>query len=150
MTLVFFRMTIVVPVLFTATLQAEPSALVVDEKAKPKVRSSHIAAVHEEIENPSGSREMARLAVLKGMLNTKGMDWLYEGEGPGYILARWDYRGDTIILRVEYNQNLIQIKYEDGNSGYECENLIEGICYENTRGYYNYLKNFRIAIVNQL
>ena len=137
-------------VFMTSTSLGAPSPLIVDKKQKPMASAGHIAAVHQEIENPHKSAKMARLAILRGMYFNRGIAWLMENEGPGFVTARFDYKGDTIIIRAEYNDDLIQLKYIDGNDGYECENLVEGICYENNRGYYNYTKNLRRSIIKYL
>ena len=51
-------------------------------------------------------------------------------------------------MRVEYNQSLVQLKYQDALGDYECKNLIDDICYKNGLGYYNYIKNLRNSITN--
>jgi len=84
------------------------------------------------------------------MLSTKGYKWLFEGEGQGYILARFDYRGDTNIMRIEYNKSLVQLKYHSAWGDYVCKKLVDDICYKNSRGYYNYIKNLRKSIVAKL
>ncbi len=96
------------------------------------------------------STKHTRLAIIDGMLNTKGIAWVFEGEGEGYILARFDYRGDTNVIRIEFDEKLVQLKYHDALGDYICKNNIDGICYRNGRGYYNYIKNLRKSISREL
>ncbi|KIO37570.1 hypothetical protein DB48_04105 [Shewanella sp. cp20] len=129
---------------------AQPSTLTIKQNTQPKSSDRYISAVHKEIETNNIGLEKTRYAILMGMLNTKGFAWVYDGEGEGYILARFDYRGDTNVMRIEYDESLVQLKYQDALGDYQCANLIEGICYKNGRGYYNYIKNLRASIARQL
>ncbi|QDF74500.1 MULTISPECIES: hypothetical protein [Shewanella] len=129
---------------------AEPSVLSIKQSVKPKSSDRYIRAVHQEIETHNIGLEKIRYAILMGMLNTKGFAWVYDGEGEGYILARFDYRGDTNVMRIEYDESMVQLKYQDALGDYQCANLIDGICYKNGRGYYNYIKNLRASIARQL
>jgi hypothetical protein len=74
---------------------------------------------------------------------------MYESEGDGYILARFDYRGNTTVMRIEYSEKLVQLKYHGAIYDFVCGNLVDGICYKNQRGYYNYTKNLRASIAQQ-
>ncbi|QYJ90958.1 hypothetical protein K0H81_05045 [Shewanella halotolerans] len=129
---------------------AQPSTLTIKQNTQPKSSDRYIRAVHQEIETHNIGLEKTRYAILMGMLNTKGFAWVYDGEGEGYILARFDYRGDTNVMRIEYDESLVQLKYQDALGDYQCANLIDGICYKNGRGYYNYIKNLRASIARQL
>lgn len=129
---------------------AEPIALVIDKSVKPRSFDYKINAVHKEMSVSADNLASVKLAILEGMLRTKGYKWLFEGEGEGYILARFDYRGDTNIMRIEYNKTLVQLKYHYAWGDYVCENLVDDICYKNSRGYYNYIKNLRKSISAQL
>jgi len=136
---------------FTSLLViAEPSVLVIQKSVKPKSFDYKINAVHKEIAVSADNLASVKLAILDGMLNTKGYKWLFEGEGQGYILARFDYRGDTNIMRIEYNKSLVQLKYHSAWGDYVCKKLVDDICYKNSRGYYNYIKNLRKSIVAKL
>lgn len=135
---------------FPLACSASPSRLIVDKMLKPRASVGHIEAVHKEIENTSGRLKFARIAILNGMLRVKSKAWLLEEEGPGFIVARFDYRAKTILMKIEYSEELIQLKYLDSGNGYGCENLVVDICYENDRGYYNYTKNLRRSIVDHL
>lgn len=129
----------------------DPAPLVIDKSKRGRVSVDTIEAVHLEI--PTGTTDLAkiRLAIVNGMLQTKGRVWTYEGEGSGYILARFDYRGHIIVSRVEYNQELVQLKYYGASEGLQCENLQEnGVCYKNHRNYFNYTKNLRASIRRNL
>ncbi|MCE9679032.1 hypothetical protein LZP69_07550 [Shewanella sp. AS1] len=131
-------------------LMAQPSPLSIKESVKFKSSDRYIRAVHQEIETRNIGLDKTRYAILMGMLKTRGFAWIYDGEGEGYILARFDYRGDTNVMRIEYDESLVQLKYQDALGDFQCENLIEGICYKNDRGYYNYIKNLRASIAQQL
>jgi len=128
---------------------AEPSVLKV-KKIKPKSSTKYINAVHKEIQTHNKSLAGIKYAILEGMLTTRGYKWAFEGEGDGYILARFDYRGDTNIMRIEYNTELVQLKYHKAWGDYVCKKLIDDICYKNSRGYYNYIKNLRHSIAQQI
>ncbi|MEZ9198021.1 hypothetical protein [Shewanella sp. 10N.286.54.B9] len=134
----------------SAPLLAAPEVLQVDDNIKPKSFDRYIRAVHKEIETGSNDINKIRYAILEGMLVTKGFAWVYQGEGDGYILARFDYRGDTNVMRIEYDQSLVQLKYHAALGDYICKNLVDDICYKNSRGYYNYVKNLRNSISKQL
>ncbi|MEL4360316.1 hypothetical protein [Shewanella algae] len=135
---------------FSLSLQAAPGELVINKNAKPKSSNSYIEAVHKEIPVAGACEAQVRYAILEGMLSTKGFAWVYEGEGEGYILARFDYRGDTNVMRIEYDANYIQLKYHAALGDFVCKKLIDDICYKNGRGYYNYIKNLRISIAQEL
>lgn len=126
-------------------LQAAPGPLNIDSKQSPKSSDSKILSVHEPINNP-GSVAHARATILNAMLHNKGVAWLMEEEGDGYIRGRFDYRGNMILVDVEYSDKYIQLKYVDGFKEFECENNVSGICYENHRHYYNYTKRLRDGI----
>ncbi|MGS0676692.1 hypothetical protein [Shewanella sp. 30m-9] len=134
----------------SAFVQAAPSTLEIDDNIQPKSSDRYIRAVHKEVETNTDDLNKIRYAILEGMLTTKGFAWVYQGEGDGYILARFDYRGDTNVIRIEYNSSLVQLKYHDALGDYVCKTLIDDICYKNSRGYYNYIKNLRNSINKQL
>ena len=130
---------------------ADPAPLVIDKSSRGRASDSKIESVHQEIATGTTDLRKIRLAIINGMLETQGRTWTYEGEGDGYILARFDYRGHTIVSRIEYNQELVQLKFHGGSESYECENLQEdGVCYKNHRGYFNYTKNLRASIARNL
>lgn len=128
---------------------AGPAPLVIDKKAKPKTSSKNILAVHEEIHTNTTDLREIRYRIVEGMLKTRGRIWTYDGEGDGYILARFDYRGNIQVMRIEYNEQYVQLKYHSAYNDLVCKNLIDGICYDNARGYYNYTKNLRASIAEQ-
>ncbi|MGS0682665.1 hypothetical protein ACVBIL_16120 [Shewanella sp. 125m-7] len=134
----------------SSAVQAVPTTLDIDDNIKPKSSDRYIHAVHKELVTNTDDLNKIRYAILEGMLTTKGFAWVYQGEGDGYILARFDYRGDTNVMRIEYDQSLVQLKYQDALGDYICQNLIDDICYKNSRGYYNYIKNLRNSIGKQL
>lgn len=142
---------IVVLLGWAAGALGDPSPLVIDKSKRGRVSDGNIEAVHQEIVAGTTDLRKIRLAIVNGMLETKGRVWTYEGEGDGYILARFDYRGHTIVSRIEYNQALVQLKFHGGSKAYECENLQEdGVCYKNHKGYFNYTKNLRASIARNL
>jgi hypothetical protein len=107
--------------------------------------------VHLEIPTNTSDVQKIRFAIIEGMLQTKGRAWTFEGEGDGYILARFDYRGHTIVMRIEYNQELIQLKYHAGSEAYECRTMVgDGICYKNHKNYYSYTGNMRNSVQRQM
>jgi len=136
---------------WTAGALGEPGPLVIDKSSKGRTSDGNIAAVHQEMTTGTTDLRKIQLAIVNGMLETRGRVWTYEGEGDGYILARFDYRGHAIVMRVEYNQELVQLKFHGGSESYECKNLQEnGVCYKNHKGYFNYTKNLRTSIVSKL
>ena len=144
---------ILIIVLFgwTAGVLADPAPLVIDESKRGRASKGDIAAVHQEMVTGTTDLRKIRFAIVNGMLATKGRVWTYEGEGDGYILARFDYRGHTIVVRIEYDQALVQLKFHAGSKAYECKNLREdGVCYKNHRLYFNYTENLRISIERHL
>jgi hypothetical protein len=142
---------IVVLLSWAAGALGDPAPLVIDKSKRGRASDSKIESVHQEITTGTTDLRKIRLAIVNGMLETKGRVWTYEGEGVGYILARFDYRGHTIVVRIEYNQALVQLKFHGGSEAYECENLQEdGVCYKNHKGYFNYTPNLRASIVRNL
>ena len=136
---------------WTAGALGDPTPLVIDKSSRGRASDSKIEAVHQEIATGTTDLRKIRLAIINGMLETQGRVWTYEGEGDRYILARFDYRGHTIVVRIEYDQALVQLKFHGGSEAYECENLQEdGVCYKNHKGYFNYTQNLRISIANKL
>ena len=130
---------------------AEPAPLVIDQKVKRMANKKHIRAVHQEMVTSTSDIDAIRLAIIEGMLATKGRSWVFEGEGEGYILARFDYRGHIIVMRIEYNSELVQLKYHGGSEAYFCKALIDdGICYSNHKNYYAYTSNMRSSVEAQL
>jgi hypothetical protein len=130
---------------------AEPEPLVVDKKIHGRANVGAIKKVHLEIPTNGASVAKTRFLIVEGMLRTKNRAWTYEGEGDGYILARFDYRGHIIVMRVEYNENLIQLKYHGGSEAYQCDILVgDGICYENHQNYFKYTKNLRSSIEHKV
>ncbi|ROS02061.1 hypothetical protein EDC56_2511 [Sinobacterium caligoides] len=144
------KVAVLLALLVATSVAAEPKKLVVDSDNKPKSLDKYIYNVHGEIPVQGLTPAEIRLAILEGMLTTKGYAWLYEGEGDGYILARFDYRGDTSVMRIEFNQSLIQLKYHSGWGDMACKNNVEDICYRSGRDYYNYVKNLRRSIDRQV
>jgi hypothetical protein len=142
---------IVVLLCWAASALADPGPLVIDKSGKGRTSAGNIEGVHLEIATGTTELRKIRLAIVNGMLQTKGRVWTYEGEGDGYILARFDYRGHTIVTRIEYNQALVQLKFHGGSEAYECENLqVNGVCYKNHKGYFKYTENLRTSIARNL
>lgn len=112
--------------------------------------SMHTRNVHMAIPVASDDLSQVRLAVLVAMQKAARAKWILEGEDANSILARFDYRGGTIILRVSYSTSQIKLLYEDANGGFECEDLEEGICYSAARKYFGYSKRLRQSIIKYL
>jgi hypothetical protein len=125
---------------------AAPEPFVYKRPAKGAVSESKMRDVYDLIPNNTGSAAKARLAILTGMLNTKGTPWLLLEEGEGYLLARWDYKGHTIFHRIEYTANAVQIKYAGGLKDYQCEMLEGAYCYKTHSNYYKY----NVSLVKQI
>ena len=135
---------------FSIGTLAAPAVLTIDKKVKPRKSEKYIYWVHQEIQSPSDNLYAIKHAILQGMLMTRGYKWLYEGEGDGYILARFDYRGDTNIVRIEYDEDMVQLKYHSAWGDFKCTKLVDGICYHNRTGYYKYIRNLRTSIAQQI
>lgn len=143
------KLILVTLVLAFGVVSAEPGPFEVDKSVKNSSSKKYIRSVHLEIPTNTTDMQKIRLGIIDGMLLTKGRVWTYEGEGDGYFLARFDYRGNVLIVRIEYNEQFVQLKYESAYGDLVCANDIEGICYKNHKGYYNYTKNLRTAISQQ-
>ncbi|CAH0991315.1 hypothetical protein SIN8267_01418 [Sinobacterium norvegicum] len=143
----FFGATILM--LSTMAVMAQPQVLVIDSKLWPKSPDRYINKVHREISVQGLSAAQIRFVILEGMVTTRGYAWQYEGEGDGFILARFDYRGDTNIMKVAFNNNMIQLQYDQAWGDLVCKNNVEGICYKNAGGYYKYVRNLRNSIEQQ-
>jgi hypothetical protein len=136
---------------WAAQAMADPGPLEIPKSGRGRVSTGDIEAVHKEMRTGTSDLKAIQLAIVRGMLETKGRAWTYEGEGDGYILARFDYRGHTIVTRIEYNQDLVQVKFHAGSEAYQCENLQEsGACFKNHKGFFNYTKNLRASIERNL
>jgi hypothetical protein len=116
-----------------------PEPLKIDKSIKPRSSDKDISRVHTPIINPSGSSQMARLRILEAMLKM-GPAWLLEDEGDDYILGRWGYRGSLLIYRIEYSDELVQVRLEESWGPLQCTNLQEGICYKAHRSFYKYTR----------
>ncbi len=121
----------------SAQSHAEPTVFEY-QKVSGGVSAKKMKAIYDLIPNPTGNSKKARLAILKGMQQTKGVAWLVEGEGDGYVLARWDYKGHAIIHRIEYNDDAVQIKFAGGVNDYQCAIQKGDFCYKTHRNYYKY------------
>jgi hypothetical protein len=117
--------------------------------AEREMRKS-VRSIHAPIPTQGASLQGARLAILYGMLNNKGIKWLYEGETKNSVIARWDYRGGIVIANIVYDENQIQIQYLYGNAEYACQDLEAGVCHKNGMAYFNYMPHLRIAIERQI
>ncbi|AZQ11699.1 hypothetical protein [Shewanella khirikhana] len=134
----------------SAAAQAAPGMLNIDQSINGKTSDKYIRVVHQEIPAEGRSAPELRLGILQGMINTKGFSWVYDGEGDGYIMARFDYRGDVVLLRIEYDDKYVQIKHEKSSNDLVCTKPVDGICYKADKSYYKYIKNLRLSIVNEL
>ncbi len=88
-----------------------------------------------------------RLAILEAMYNSSRVKWILEEEGDGYIHARFDYRGKSIILNATYTDSQVQLLYVDGDGGFECPDLSDGVCTCHSKNYYRYGKLLRGSLV---
>jgi len=117
---------------------------------KPVKRDRWVGNVHDPIPVDGLTHQQIRLAILKGMYETRGFSWQLERETENIITARFDYRQSAIIFDIVYDAASIRLLFVDGNNKHECEELIDGICYANQREYYNYSKNLRASIANEI
>ena len=129
-----------------STAYAAPEPFVYKKPARGAESESTMRSIYDLILNPSKSLSHARLAILTAMLETRGAVWVLEEEGPGYVLARWDYKGHSIFHRIEYNEDWVQIKYAGGLDAYECEMRSGDYCYKTHGNYYKY----NLSLVNAL
>lgn len=106
--------------------------------------------VHAPIVHYAEAKSELRLAILNGMIKTKGASWYLENEGDDFISARLDWRGGVILVKVVYDQEQVQIKYQAATEKYRCKSLQGGICYKGVRPYFNYTKNLRASILRAM
>lgn len=117
---------------------------------KPAKNSRWVRNVHDPISVEGLTPQQVRLAILKGMYETRGFSWQLERETANTITARFDYRQASIIFDIAYDATSIRLLFVDGNNKHECEDLRDGICYGNQREYYNYSKNLRGSIAREV
>ncbi|QGX39533.1 hypothetical protein [Permianibacter aggregans] len=144
---------VIVGVLWGASVSAaELTPFAFDASIAPgdRSRESQIRAAHEAIENGGGNRHAARLAILYSMDGKTGARWTMEEEGQGYVIARNDIKGNTLLVKVEYDERYVQIKFHHGFDDFHCENLVGDYCYDNHRHYYNFVARLRKSIIKQL
>ncbi len=130
--------------LFSPALLAAPSFLTLDKK-QTKRNSSKILVAHQAITHNLSMEEL-RFAILEATISNFNIKWVLEDEGPGFMTFRWDYRADAILTRIEFNESLIQMKYENAFGDFVCQNNIDGICYKNDSDYYLYMKRLRLSL----
>lgn len=133
------------------TAQAEITPLKIDKaQNSPKYLIKFIKSAHEEIKHQSSIEEV-RFAILTAGLSSGSIKWLLEEDGGNYLLLRWDYGRAVIYTKVEFDEQYIQLKFEDSFAGYECKNNQDGVCYKNNdNAYYDYLEQLRNGIIAQL
>jgi len=136
--------------LFAANIcSADIVPLVLDATIPPKDRASErsIIAAHKAYPNVAGSSKAARLAILESLTGRAGEMFYLEGEGEGYVDARFDNKRNPIWLRIWYSDKYIQIRFLDGQRDFTCALNRDGVCYRNHSHYYHYLtylqKNIR-------
>jgi len=131
-----------VAILLTNNSIAEPFMLKEDSGT-----SGYIINAHQAIQHTLPSTNHIRAALLDATYNNKKLRWTFEEEGEDFLIVRWDYAKETIIVRIEYNNELIQIKYLDASEEYECEQAFQGICYQNNDdNYFEYVARLRKSI----
>jgi len=138
--------------LFAGTTAAEIVPFKLDESIHYSERASakHIRAAHDTFKNSAGSVEAARFAILRSMTGKAGRNFIFEGEGDGFVDSRIDFKGNPLWIRIEYSKDFLQMKYLDGQRDFKCTNIRDGVCYENHRYYYRFLVQLRRAIRRQL
>ncbi|CAA0099451.1 Uncharacterised protein [BD1-7 clade bacterium] len=143
---IIFASTISLTSLFA---QAAPEPLNID-KTQKSVNHKHLQRVYAYIPDPGLSTQETRLAILLAMRDNPKKRWLLEGEGDGYIDARFDYRRRTIINRIEYSKQGIQLKYLAASDSFECQNNQNGICYKSHGAYYKYSGKLKTSVEREL
>ena len=130
---------------------ASPIKLVInDHDNKKNAKEKLIFSAHKEIPHNLSIAKL-RFALLEAAISNIKIKWVLEEEGENYMLFRWDYRGDAIISRVEFNESLIQMKYENAFGDFVCKKNVKGICYKNyDSDYYLYMKRFRTSILDTI
>lgn len=133
-----------------ATL-ADPAPLVIDNSVNGMGNPRHIKNVHRELKTGGKGLDSIRAAIRSAMSEAKGGPWIEQDEGEGFILARMQYRDNSMTLRIEYNEEFVQLKYFDATNLYVCEIVVDdGICYKNYRDYYGFAQNLRGSIKRAL
>jgi hypothetical protein len=135
--------------LASATAVAAPTTLEV-VKTKPSASEAAIRGAHQEILTPNSTLAKNRTTIFLGLKQENNLRWLVEAEGEGYVVARGNLKGHIMVLKIEYNSEMIQIKYLDGDDSFECENLLGDICYENHRRYFGFVKRLRTFITRYI
>lgn len=119
-------------------------------ESKDRSRKRHIAVAHQAIKNTTGSREAARLAILRSVTGRAGRIFILEGEGDRHVDARIDYKGNPLWVRVHYSEDSIHVRYLDGLKDFVCENNRDGVCYKTHRHYYKFAAVLRKNIIANL
>lgn len=135
-----------------AGLGAAPSdTLTLPETHTPKSSEQRVRSVHEPIAHRSETYQNTRTLILKSLLAyPDGPPWLLEGEGDGYIVARWRHRDSLHVHRIEYSEALVQIKHQVSWGRHRCKRASAGICVYGDREYYETAARMRQLLVNTL
>ena len=112
--------------------------------------SRRVRSIHAPIPTLGASLQGAKLAILYALLKNKDIKWMYESETKNSIMARWDYRGDSVLANIVYDQNQIQIHFVDGSADMTCQDLEAGVCHKNSGAYFNYIPHLRKAITREI
>lgn len=113
-------------------------------------KESQITAAHEVIQNTTGNRHAARFAIISSMSGKTGARWTMEEDGEGYVIARNDIKGNTLLVKIAYSEQYIQIKYHYGFDDFQCEQLVGEYCYDSHRHYFNFVARLRKSIIKNL
>lgn len=130
---------------------ADPAPLVIDKTVPGMVKPRYIENVHLEIKTRTTDLDAIRSAILAAMSVAKGGPWSVADDGDGFVLARMQYEGNSMTLRIEFDRQFVQLKYHDASERYACEIVVgDGICYKNYRDYYGFAQNLRGSIIREL
>ena len=141
-----FAIFLAVLIVFSPQVYSAPSALNIDQSQKNRVQDRYIKAAHGVLKHKLSLAEV-RFAILNAALDNKGVKWILEQDGDGFMVLRWDYAEAVIYSKVEYDDQHIQLKYVDAYGDFRCTNNIDGICYRNeNKNFYAYMKKLKTSI----
>lgn len=139
--------------LFVPFTYAEPAPLKLETKFRDASKK-YLRKAHEPIKHTLSQDEL-RFVLLEASITNSKIKWVLEHEGDGYMVFRWDYDGfgkkpSYILTRVEFNNNLLQMKYAGAVGEYGCQRLDDGICYRNKKDYYAFMGRLKKSILRSI
>ncbi len=89
---------------------------------------------------------MARGIILEAGFNNEDIKWFIEQQGEGFIDLRWDYDKSWIVVRIDFDEEHLQINHRFSNKDYKCYRLDNGICYAAGNSYYKVLQRLSSSL----